>query len=135
MRLRKNDGPEEDFQMAPMIDMVFLLLVFFMCVSTMAQAERKEVELPHSKESAVAEDLSGRGVVTVDADGQAYVAAKAVSHAELKELLRAAAEADATFRVQIRADRDTPFSHLRPVLKVCAEAGAHEVIYATVEAR
>lgn len=50
--------------MTPMIDMVFLLLVFFMTVSTLAQAERaKEVDLPESAESDVpgASELSDRG--------------------------------------------------------------------------
>ena len=44
--------------MTPMIDMVFLLLVFFMTVSTLAQADRQvELELPESASSDVPNDL------------------------------------------------------------------------------
>ena len=49
--------------MTPMIDMVFLLLVFFMTVSTLAQADRaKKLDLPPSAQSDVpeAEDLADR---------------------------------------------------------------------------
>ena len=49
MRMRRRELSAEEFQMAPMIDMVFLLLVFFMCVSSLAQADKRTpVELPES---------------------------------------------------------------------------------------
>jgi len=41
IRLKTVKRPEETFPMALMIDMVFLLLVFFMCVSTLAQADKR----------------------------------------------------------------------------------------------
>ncbi|HBR92976.1 MAG TPA: biopolymer transporter ExbD, partial [Opitutae bacterium] len=53
-RRRSSQSPEEDFPMTPMIDMVFLLLVFFMTVSTLAQADRaKKLDLPESAQSDV----------------------------------------------------------------------------------
>ena len=53
--MRKRSRQEEPFQMAPMIDMVFLLLVFFMTVSTMAKDARPELDLPLSKTAEVVE--------------------------------------------------------------------------------
>ncbi|WP_309400767.1 ExbD/TolR family protein [Cerasicoccus maritimus] len=132
LKLHRSERPEEEFQMAPMIDMVFLLLVFFMCVSTLAQADKsKEVTLPESLESEVAEDLSDRGVVTVDADGQAYLGERPVSTEEIKSTLQASLQQNPRLRVTVRADQQTAYKDIKSVLKVCAEAGAYEVIYAT----
>lgn len=118
--------------MAPMIDMVFLLLVFFMCVSTLAQAEKaKEVKLPESLESEVPEDLADRGTVTVDKNGQAYLGERPVSPAEIKSVLEESLQKNPELRITVRADQDTAYKDIKPVLRVCAEAGAYEVIYAT----
>lgn len=121
--------------MAPMIDMVFLLLVFFMCVSSLAQADRLlvELDLPESSESTVPDDLSGRGTVSVRADGTVYMAAGEVTVAEVEERLRESLRTEPDLSVQLRADRETPFEEIRRVLSACAEAGAGEVIYSTYQ--
>jgi len=134
-KLRKRPHPEEEFQMAPMIDMVFLLLVFFMCVSTLAQAEKGvELELPKSHESKVPEDLADRGNVSVDADGQVYVGLEPVDLAGLKARISDALQKNPDLRIWVRADQTTSYGMVKPVLKTCAEAGAYEVIYATHQA-
>lgn len=121
--------------MAPMIDMVFLLLVFFMTVSTMAQSERlREVELPESHESEVPDDLSGRRVVSIDADGALYLGTQSVTLAELKHEIRRALREHPRLRINLRADQATTYGDIRQVLQALSELGAHEVIYATHQA-
>lgn len=122
--------------MAPMIDMVFLLLVFFMCVSSLAQADRLlvELDLPESTESTVPEDLSGRGTISVKEDGTVHTARGEVMIEEMQESVRAALRETPDLRIQLRADRGTPFEEIRRVLSACAEAGATEVIYSTHQA-
>ncbi len=118
--------------MAPMIDMVFLLLVFFMCVSTLAQAERQiALELPESEQSQVPDHLAGRGIVSIDAEGGIYLGATAVDRAVLISSLRQSLREQPELTVQVRADRQTLYESIKPVLKACAEAGAFEIIYAT----
>ena len=136
MRLPRKERAAEDFQMAPMIDMVFLLLVFFMCVSTLAQADRLlvELDLPASTESQVPEDLSGRGTVSVREDGTLFMAGGEVDLGTVEERLREALRSEPNLKVHLRADRGTPFEEIRRVLAACAEAGAVEVIYATYQA-
>ncbi|MFU8849344.1 MAG: ExbD/TolR family protein, partial [Opitutales bacterium] len=69
-KLKRRHQAPEDFQMAPMIDMVFLLLVFFMTVASVAQNQRQvKLDLPESDESKIPEDASGRGILSVDAEG------------------------------------------------------------------
>lgn len=136
VKLRKTHRAEEEFQMAPMIDMVFLLLVFFMCVSTLAAAEKNvEVALPESEESKVPEDLSDRGTITVDAEGRIYLGARAVSLDEMRQAIGASLRENPRLRVLVRADQTTQFGDIKKVLKACAEEGAYEVIYATFQSR
>lgn len=126
--------PSEEFAMTPMIDMVFLLLVFFMCVSSLAQAEKKlKLDLPESAESKVPEDLTDRGVVSVDANGSVYLGAAPVGIERLTEAVRAEISRRPGLRVLVRAERSVAFRDIKRVLKACAEAGAGEVIYATFQ--
>jgi len=135
MRMRRRELAAEDFQMAPMIDMVFLLLVFFMCVSSLAQADKRTpVKLPESQESKVPEDLTDRAVVTIQADGHVFIGGDETDLADLGRRLRAALAANPRLRLQVRADRTATFAETKKVLRVCAEAGAYEIIYATTQA-
>jgi len=135
MRLKRKEQPTEDFAMTPMIDMVFLLLVFFMCVSSLAQADKKlKLDLPESAESKVAEDLSNRGIVSIDAGGRIYLGAMPVGIERLKESVREEIARRPGLRVLVRAEKTVAFREIRKVLKACAEAGAGEVVYATFQA-
>lgn len=122
--------------MAPMIDMVFLLLVFFMTVASVSKSQRQiELDLPESEESKIPEDASGRGILSVDAGGAFYIGDQARSLEEVKTAIRARLKADPELRVQVRADQATEYESVRKLLKAAAEAGAYEIIYATYEAR
>lgn len=119
-----------------MIDMVFLLLVFFMCVSSLAKAEKAvELDLPESHASEVPDDVSDRGLVSVKADGTLFLGAEPVSLEEMKTRIGEAIKKNPTIQISVRADRTTSFLEIKKVLKACAEVGAYEVIYATYEAR
>ena len=134
MKRRRAQAPEEDFQMAPMIDMVFLLLVFFMCVSSLSQAERSvEVELAESETSQVPEDLADRGTLALDAEGTLYLGARPMSVDSLAAVLRERIRETPELRIHLRVDQSVAFREVRKVLRACAEAGAHDVIYATYQ--
>lgn len=123
--------------MTPMIDMVFLLLVFFMTVSTLAQADRaKKLDLAESSQSDVpdAENLPNRGTISLDAAGVIYLGTEAVSLGDMQSTMKASLEANPELRIHLRADQATPYGEIKKVLKACAEVGAYEVIYATYQA-
>ncbi|MGZ0655990.1 ExbD/TolR family protein [Coraliomargarita sp. W4R53] len=137
-RRRSSQSPEEDFPMTPMIDMVFLLLVFFMTVSTLAQADRaKKLDLPESAQSDVpdAENLPNRGTISIDAEGVIYLGMEAVSLETMQAAMKVSLAANPDLRIQLRADQVTPYAEIKQVLKACAEVGAYEVIYATYQMR
>ena len=122
--------------MAPMIDMVFLLLVFFMCVSSLSQAEKPDAvkELPDSHASEVPDDVSDRGVISVRSDGSLYLGAASITLEDLKARIGGAIKKNPDLQILVRADKTTPFADIKKVLKACAEMGTYEVIYATFQA-
>lgn len=122
--------------MAPMIDMVFLLLVFFMCVSTLAQAQKNvELELPESNESDIPQNLSDRSTVSVDANGQTYLGATPVTLQQMQASITESLQENPRLRILVRADQTAQYGDIKKVLKACSEAGAYEVIYATYQTR
>ena len=124
--------------MTPMIDMVFLLLVFFMTVSTLAQADRaKKLDLPESTQSDVpdAENLPNRGTISIDAEGVIYLGMSPVSLEDMQATMKASLTANPELRIHVRADQATSYAEIKQVLQACAEVGAYEVIYATYQMR
>jgi len=122
--------------MTPMIDMVFLLLVFFMTVSTLARADKQvKLDLPESSQSDVPEDLSDRGTVSLDAEGKIYLGARPLTLEAMQAEMKEALELNPELRIHVRADEKTPYREIKEVLRACAEVGAYEVIYATYQSR
>lgn len=122
--------------MAPMIDMVFLLLVFFMCVSTLASADRLiPLELAESEEADIPEELSDRGTISINSEGALFVGGVEMALDEVVERIRAGMQENPELRLLIRADAQTRFSEIRRVLVACAEIGAYDVIYSTYQSR
>lgn len=137
VKLRRKEHPEEEFQMAPMIDMVFLLLVFFMTVSTLAHDERRPLELAESDRAQVPEEVMNRGTVSLEFVEpeviQLFLGATPVSEEELRTALTAGLRADPELEINLRAPHDMPFREVRKVLKLCAGVGAYKIVYATYQ--
>jgi biopolymer transport protein ExbD len=108
MRLAKHHGTKLDINMTPMIDVTFLLLIFFMTVNQVSRSQRERVALPQLTGT---QDQSQQSlVVNVDQAGQIVVSANPVSLAELVGIVSAElGKVDndpSRFTVLLRADRN-----------------------------
>ena len=65
MHFKSQFDDDEDINMAPMIDMVFLLLIFFMVASHMIKIDKTPVDLPQASSSVVPEKISDRTFITI----------------------------------------------------------------------
>jgi biopolymer transport protein ExbD len=120
--------------MAPMIDMVFLLLIFFMCASTLSSVDRSaQVELPVATHSEVPDDPGKRGTINIMADGTLKLAGATVSLEELRRTMQRRLRETPDLAITIRADRDLEHRHVKDVLRGCAEVGAYNVIFAAYQ--
>lgn len=125
--------------MAPMIDMVFLLLIFFMVASHMSKMDRTPVELPVADESIVPEGALGRQLITIrsqDMTGEEVdilMNLKAIQVEEITPIIRNLLAENANAEVALRADRYARHKHVKEVMAACAEGGIANVIFATFE--
>lgn len=116
----------------PMIDVVFLLIVFFMVVA--AEITNKiEIMMPEADRAVVPDDNSNRLEVTVVENGDAYIGMMPVTLDELSERIRVENEEVPGFRVYVRADANTPHEYIQTIMRTCAENGVFDIIFATLQ--
>ncbi len=136
MRSKRSHRPRRPltFNMAPMIDVVFLLIIFFVLVSTFASAERVPMELPDPDASQAKNvKLTSRVIINVqradpaaaDGSGVQYNlgAIRVDSLGDMSERLARYAREVPNLKVVIRADRRLPYGAVREVMEVVAENG------------
>lgn len=124
---------EIGFQMAPMIDCVFLLIIFFMSAANQRQAEKVKIEVPEAANATVAKDQSGRGTVTIMNDGKIYVGTIPSSLDDVARLVEAGLRENPSLRIFLRADSRVPYKSVREVMGRIAEGGVSDIIFATYE--
>ncbi|MBT8043193.1 MAG: biopolymer transporter ExbD [Pontiella sp.] len=133
------EGGDDDINMAPMIDMVFLLLIFFMVASHMSKLDRTPVELPVADESTVPEAAIGRQLITIrsqDMKGEEVdilMNLKRIEIEEITPIIRNLLAENENAEVCLRADRYAKHKHVKEVMAACAEGGIANVIFATFE--
>jgi biopolymer transport protein ExbD len=121
------------FNMTPMIDISFLLIIFFIVSSHLAQQEvQLELNLPNaSSGDEAAEDTERRLVVNLLPDGSIMAAGRPVKLPELTELISdERRRAGPDVEVRIRGDRTAPYQQVTPILVACTKAGVWHVTFA-----
>ncbi len=133
MNFRKQIKPDAvGFQLAPMIDVVFLLLCFFMTSQIFAQWETEiDITLPTAETGQIPERLPGEIVINIRADGGLVVNAQPVTEAQLADMLGRVADMFPGQPVLIRADRRTEYEHVISVLDLCRQADIWNISFAT----
>jgi len=124
---------ELGFNMTPMIDVVFLLIIFFLVSSHLAKQEAQmELPLPMAESgSEQVEEQTRRVTINVVQDGSLLLAGKAVLPRELERRLRAASsEGGLDLELRIRSDRSVAYRHVEPIMLACARAGIWNVTFA-----
>jgi biopolymer transport protein ExbD len=133
MKLKKAEEPDVSIDMSPMIDMVFLLLIFFIVASALVDLDKPPVILPKASAAKVPDDVTGRLNVSVDTNEQFYVGASPVSLEQLQEKVRTEIDLNPDLRVFIRSDQNVPYRINKKLMTACAEVGAANLIYAAFE--
>ena len=128
MPLKIEATEEPALNLTPMIDVVFLLIIFFMVGTQFAEQEREfDVELPSV---SAAPPLTGRPdpiTVNVLANGDIRIDRQAVNPASLATLLRQAIENYPDQAVVIRGDADVRYQHVAEAMAACRQAGVRIV--------
>ena len=142
MKLHTKAHVNADIDMAPMIDLVFQLLIFFMCAATMSQVDfTPAVKLPIAAKAKTPEEneLANRGTINIlppdagHADFYFSVSGKEMSEKELVDSLVQRRAQNPAIRLYLRAHKDVPFKRVKIVLRACANAGIADIIFASFQ--
>lgn len=129
MRRRIRKKRDVDVDISPLIDMVFILLIFFMVSTTFVKDSQLELKRPSASSAQPSSTKSLR--VSVDQAGALYLDGVPVKPWMLQSQLRDAFRGGADKTVLVVADRSTTAERLVEVVDQCRLAGAADVAVAT----
>lgn len=125
------------FNITPLIDIVFLLIIFFLVASHFVQSDATEsVDLPLAASARDdAEEAPRRLVITVLADGTLLFRGQAMAVEELQGLIgtEGTEDPDST-EVWIRSDRQATWDRIEPIMLACASGGIRNIRFAVIHA-
>ncbi|MBX3316508.1 MAG: biopolymer transporter ExbD [Phycisphaeraceae bacterium] len=133
-RPSRTRGSRSVFDMTPMIDVVFQLIIFFMFTSQFSQMARMRMDLPRHK-GEVEEPAPASLVIDVTADGAAYLDAVIAGPDRLSRVvaleLENARRENRQFQVLIRADRSCPAAYVNLIAERLKDVGVERWKLAT----
>jgi len=135
MNLRSRAAPHHPgIQLAPLVDVLLLLLIFFLLTWNAARNEN-ELDVKVPKASAAKEKSAPIGdvVVNVKADGNVVVNHRTFTGPDLTTLLKGLVQLNADQAVIIRGDEAGAYKNIVSVLNICSEAGVTNVAFATAK--
>lgn len=133
MRFRKRSEPVVfGFQIAPMVDILLVLLVFFIVTWSFARKELElDVKVPTAQNAKESNPVVNQTVLNVKMDGTVIWNRKQVTTAELTTRLRELSGLFPDYAIIVRADERAPFRFVSNVLDVCRDANIWNVAFAT----
>ena len=130
MQFRRSGEQEVQINIAPLVDVVFLLVIFFAVSTTFLESAGLKLELPAS--SSTAERETRTLTVSLTTDGVLYLADEEVTRADLTESLRTQLEQTDDKVVILRADTHVEHGEVVRVMDLIRDAGAEGM---TIDAR
>lgn len=121
--------------LTPLIDVVFLLLIFFLVSTRFAEEERElDVLLPQASEAQPLVSQPKELFINIDKDGRYYVTGKILSLEQLNPVLKAAwVNNPGRASVIIRADKRCNFGSVVAVMNACNKANIRDYRVSTLE--
>ena len=133
MRFREiNVGQNAELELAPMIDVVFQLLIFFIVTWQFARFERDmDISVPSAEQAENKDRQAGEIIINLRQDGTIVLNGLVMSDDELLSKLRSISEAYPDQAVILRGSSEAEFQAIIDVLDVIKEAGVWNVAFAT----
>ncbi|MFO0826800.1 MAG: biopolymer transporter ExbD [Phycisphaerales bacterium] len=127
LRRESATAPGVGIDLTPVIDMVFLLLIFFLAATTFQRNERDmKIALPETHSAAPLSSLLKELVINIDSEGRAIVGGAILDDAALAARIGDAVKAHADQKVIVRGDRRATYASIARVLDICKRGGIPE---------
>lgn len=134
MNLRRQRAEDPDINLTPLIDVVFLLLIFFMVSTTFKRDAELAVELPEASAEPAAQAQNSLELI-IDAQGRYFIGDKELVNRKLdtvKQALSDAAGGKRDLPLVIRADAKTPHQAVVTAMDAAGQIGFKRLSIATV---
>jgi biopolymer transport protein ExbD len=133
MNLRKRAEPHTlGFQIAPMVDILLVLLCFFIVTWSFAKKELDlKVRVPSAQNAQESASVVNQTVLNVRTDGTVVWNNKPVPRSELIERLKVLSGLYPDYSIIVRGDEHAEYRHISNVLDICREANIWNVAFAT----
>ena len=119
------------FQLTPMLDVVFLLLCFFVTTSVFSRRESEiDVQLPTADSGSLPESLPGEVVFNVDREGAVRVNGRTLSDEAIADMCRTLAKVWPGNPVVVRGDRDARYADVIRVVDICSQNDVYAINFA-----
>ncbi len=107
--------------LTPMIDVIFLLIIFFMLISRFSSQEKTLIELPQAKDAETKNIASEQKKVMINimASGEILIGETSYTESSLGAMLKS----HNNDKIIIRSDKNSSWEQLRPVFNACKQAG------------
>ena len=121
--------------LSPMIDLVFLLLIFFMVAANIITFPKDpNIVIPVASAAEVPTLVEGRIVVNLYVDGTIKtVKGQTISPEELTQMVASAKATNPNARLHLRAHRSVPYRHIQRASRASAQGGVPTVIFSTYQ--
>jgi biopolymer transport protein ExbD len=129
MRFRKPREDEIRLSIAPLIDIVFLLLIFFMVTSHFDVASGVRISLPKVAKRILNQEKN-RITLVIDKSGHTYLEGKKMDMKALQEKMRKLVKEKGIFQVILQADKEVSHGKVVQIMDLAKTAGADSIIIA-----
>lgn len=130
IKLRKREKKSPDIMLSPMIDMMFLLLIFFI-VSAMYMSELRTIPVKLPVATQAVTQSTVKFTVTIKDDGAYWLGDKLIQRGQLLQQAKEEQQKDKNFSVVIRADENVQYKAVIGLLDSFKKAGITRVGLAT----
>lgn len=127
---RSLEGEEANFMLAPMVDMLFILIIFLLVTTTYGEMESEiDIELPAAKIAQPQDRGPREVVVNIRPDGVMVIHREPYTSERLLDTLKRLAEANPDQGVIIRADANALHQYVIHVMDLCRQAGITNISF------
>lgn len=133
MNFRKRAQPALlGFQIAPMVDILLVLLVFFIVTWNFALTENElDVKIPTASAAKEQQPVANQTVLNIRKDGSVVMNRQPLTLDTLREKLTKLSDLYPDYAIILRADKDLSYESLMSVMDICRQANIWNVAFAT----
>ena len=130
MRFREKTPSKSFINLTPLVDMLFIILLFFLVTSTFIDQPNIQLELPTTKHTPTSK--VDEQVLTISRDGRLFFQNEPVERKELIQVLKKAFSQQTEKTLVLRADKNVPYGLVVDVMDAAKGAGLKKIIAPTI---